>query len=369
MAAWGHSNSRDNQMDEKETTHPVMVTGATGFVAGWIVKDLIEAGFTVHAPIRKASDSEKTKYLRQLAEIGPGTIKFFEADLLTPGSYREAMTGCQIVFHTASPFVVDVKDPLRDLVDPALLGTRNVLEEATRHSTVKRVVLTSSCAAMYGDAADVAEAPNKTLTEDLWNSSSSLQHNPYSYSKTVAEREAWRIAQGQKVWDLVSINPSLVIGPGINPYATSESFRMVKQMGDGTLRWGAPRWGLGAVDVRDLAKAHLSAAFTPTASGRYIISGHDTDLLGLARTLLPKYGDAYPIPSRALPKWFMWLAGPLAGGGITRKIVARNVGYNFRCDNSRSRQELAVKYRPLSESMNDMFQQMIDYDLMRPGRT
>lgn len=354
---------------KKKKNHPIMVTGATGFVAGWIVKDLIEAGFTVHAPIRKASDPEKTKYLRQIAESGPGTIKFFEADLLTLGSYREAMTGCQIVFHTASPFVVDVKDPQKDLVDPALLGTRNVLEEATRHPTIKRVVLTSSCAAMYGDAADVAEAPDKTLTEDLWNSSSSLQHNPYSYSKTVAEREAWRIARSQKLWDLVSINPSLVIGPGINPYATSESFRMVKQMGDGTLRWGAPRWGLGAVDVRDLAKAHLSAAFTPTASGRYIISGHDTDLLGLARTLVPKYGHANPIPRRALPKWFMWLVGPLAGGGITRKIVARNVDHHFRCDNGRSRRELGVIYRPLEESMSNMFQQLIDCEVIQSRQT
>lgn len=217
-----------------ETDSPVLVTGATGFVAGWIVKELLEAGLTVHAPIRHASDPDKTRYLRQLAEATPGQIRFFEADLLKPGSYGQAMAGCRVVFHKASPFTIDVKDPQKELIDPALQGTRNVLEEANRVTSVRRVVLTSSCAAIYGDAADVADAPGGILTEEQWNTTSSLQHNPYSYSKTVAEKEAWRIAEAQDRWDLVVINPSLVIGPGINPHATSESFRMVKQMGDGT---------------------------------------------------------------------------------------------------------------------------------------
>lgn len=343
-----------------ETDSPVLVTGATGFVAGWIVKELLEAGLTVHAPIRHASDPDKTRYLRQLAEATPGQIRFFEADLLKPGSYGQAMAGCRVVFHTASPFTIDVKDPQKELIDPALQGTRNVLEEANRVTSVRRVVLTSSCAAIYGDAADVADAPGGILTEEQWNTTSSLQHNPYSYSKTVAEKEAWRIAEAQDRWDLVVINPSLVIGPGINPHATSESFRMVKQMGDGTLRLGAPHWGVGVVDVRDLARAEVTAAFEPSAHGRYILSGHNTDLLSVAQALLPKYGDAYPIPRRSMPKWLIWLLGPLAGGGITRRIISRNVGHSWRADNSRSRKQLGVTYRPLAESMNDMFQQMID---------
>jgi nucleoside-diphosphate-sugar epimerase len=299
-----------------EKDAPVMVTGATGFVAGWIVKALLDKGLTVHAPIRNSNDPAKTRYLRQLADGAPGDIRFFEAELLKKGSYATALAGCQLVFHTASPFKVNVKDPRKDLVDPAVLGTRNVLEEANQVPSVRRVVLTSSCAAMYGDAADVRDTPNGILTEDIWNSTSSLRHNPYSYSKTAAEKEAWRIANAQSRWDLVAINPTLVVGPGINPHATSESFRMVKQMGDGTLRMGAPRFGFGAVDVRDLARAHLAAAFTPTASGRYIINGHNSDLLSLAKTLLPTYGGKYPIPSRAMPKWLVSLLAPLAGGAL-----------------------------------------------------
>ena len=96
-----------------------------------------------------------------------------------------------MVFHTASPFIRVIKDPQKDLVDPAKKGTKNVLGSANKTESVKRVVVTSSCAAIYGDGEDVLKMPNQELTEDLWNTSSSLDHQPYSFSKTVAEKEAW----------------------------------------------------------------------------------------------------------------------------------------------------------------------------------
>ncbi len=343
-----------------DTSTPVMVTGATGFVAGWIVKRLLEAGVTVHAPVRDPNNPEKLKYLNAIAENASGQIRFFKADLLDEGSYAEAMADCAIVFHTASPFIVDVKDPQKELVDPAQLGTRNVLEEANRAPSVKRVVLTSSCAAIYGDNIDMQKTPNGVFTEEIWNTSSSLTHNAYSYSKTVAEKEAWKIADAQDQWDLVVINPTLVIGPGINPHATSESFNMVRQMGDGTMKIGAPRWGFGMVDVRDLAKAHIAAAFTPEANGRHIINGHNTDLFEMSQALLAKYGNDYPIPRRALPKWLVWLSAPFMGGGMTQKTVSRNIDVPWRGDNSKSIRELAMSYRSMQESMEDMFQQLID---------
>ena len=137
--------------------------------------------------------------------------------------------------------------------------------------------------------------------------SNKLEHQPYSYSKTLAEKEAWKINEKQTRWDLVTINPTLVIGPGINPHATSESFKLVKQFGDGSLKAGAPRLGFGVVDVRDLAEAHFKAAFTPEAKGRYIISGHNTDFPSLAETLIDKFGNDYPIPRKVMPKWLVWL--------------------------------------------------------------
>lgn len=345
------------------TSAPVLVTGATGYVAGWIVKRLVEAGVTVHAAVRNPNDAARLAHLEAMAQAGPGTIRFFAADLLQPGSYAQAMAGCEVVFHTASPFTTQVKDPQRELIDPALLGTRNVLEEASRTASVKRVVLTSSCAAIYTDAADCADAPGGVLTEAVWNTTASLEHQPYSYSKTLAEQEGWRLAKAQSQWKLVVVNPSLVIGPGTNAHATSESFNIVRQLGDGTMKAGAPRAGFGVVDVRDLAQAHLAAAFIAGAEGRHIVSGHDTDLLAVGQSLLPKFGDRFPLPRRSLPKWLVWLVAPMSG--LTRKFVARNVDHAWRADNHKSRQALGMTYRPLQESMQDMFAQMVDAGLIK----
>jgi dihydroflavonol-4-reductase len=348
-----------------DTDLPVMVTGATGYVASCLVQRLLNAGLTVHAAVRHPDDPDKLKHLQRIAAGTPGTISYFRADLLEPGSYADAMAGCGTVFHTASPFNVHVRDPQKELVDPALLGTRNVLDTANRTPSVRRVVLTSSCAAIYGDNADLETTPNGVFTEAIWNSSSSLAHQPYSYSKTVAEREAWKIVGAQQRWDLVTINPSLVIGPGINPYATSESFEIVRQMGNGRMKMGVPDFGVGAVDVRDVADAHLRGAFLPDANGRYIVSGHNTSLLAMAATLLERYGADYPIPRRILPKWLVWLVGPLADKDVTRRMIARNAGLPWRADNSRSRNELGIHYRPLAESMNDFFQQLVETGQLR----
>jgi len=265
-----------------------------------------------------------------------------------------------VVFHTASPFGMDVKDPQRELIEPAPVGTRNVLETVNRTETVRRVVLTSSCAAIYGDNADLALTAGGVLTEGDWNQTSSLTHQPYSYSKTLADKEAWEIVQRQDRWDLVVINPSLVIGPGINPHGTSESFNLIRQLGDGTMKTGAPNWGMGVVDVRDLAEAHFRAAVTPSAKGRHITSGHNTAFPEMANVLRQHFGDAFPFPKKNLPKWLVWVVGPILDAGLTRKMVNLNVNYPWRADNSKSVRELGMTYRPLEESLVDFFQQMID---------
>jgi nucleoside-diphosphate-sugar epimerase len=339
---------------------PIIVTGATGYVASWLVKTLLDNGHVVHATVRDPTNESKLRHLVALAAEAPGTIRFFQADLLAPGSFAEAMAGCELVFHTASPFTTDVNDPVAELIEPAQLGTRNVLEQANHIPSVKRVVVTSSCAAIYGDNIDLEGTPNGVFTEEVWNTSSSVDHQPYSYSKTLAEKEAWRIHADQDCWDLVAVNPSLVLGPGLDPEGTSESFTIMKQFGDGTLKMGVPRYGLGVVDVRDLAEAHYRAGFTPAAAGRFIVSGHDSDLVEIAAVLRRRFGGRYPIPTRTMPKWLVWLVGPLMNKGISRTIISRNIGRPWRADNSKGVRELGLTYRPLEVTVVDFFQQMID---------
>lgn len=340
-----------------DQSKPVLVTGATGYVAGRLVEKLLKEGRTVHAAVRTPDNKDKTKYLDELAAKLPGTIKYFKADLLDEGSFDEGMKDCELVFHTASPFVRSVKDPQKDLVDPAKKGTRNVLETANRTESVKRVVVTSSCAAIYGDGKDVLSMPNQELKEDLWNESSSLEHQAYSFSKTEAEKEAWKIVKEQKRWDLVTINPSFVLGPGINPYGTSESFAIVKQMGKGDFKMGAPEFNIGCVDVRDLAEAHYQAGMRPEAKGRYIISGENSGFGQLAGMIKEKY-PKYPISNRKLPKFMIWLMAPSVG--MTRKEVKLNVGYPWKANNSKSIAELGMKYRPLKETITEFFGQLVE---------
>ena len=342
------------------TNQPVLVTGATGFVAGWLVKRLLEKGYTVHAAVRDPSDTEKLRYLDQIAAAAPGSIRYFKSDLMADGTYADGMQDCSVVFHTASPFKLGVDDPQKQLVEPALLGTRNILLQANKTDSVKRVVVTSSCAAIYGDNADMRETRGGKFTEENWNESSSLEHQPYSYSKTLAEREAWKIANDQDRWDLVTINPSFVLGPAINPFASSESFTIFKQFGDGRAKIGVPDLAIAAVDVRDVADAHMAAAFSPAASGRYITSGCDTSFFDMAVALRAHFGDSYPFPRRILPKGMVWLMGPLFNKALTRKIVSKNVGIPLVIDNSKSISELEISYRPMETSVTDMFQQLLD---------
>jgi len=351
-------------MADINTKAPVLVTGATGYVAGVLIKKLLESGLTVHAAVRDTSP-DKLKYLNKLADTCSGEIKYSSTDLMQAGSYQEAMQGCELVFHTASPFKLDATDPQIELLEPALSGTQNVLQQANSISSVKRIVLTSSVAAIYGDNCDLNKTENHCFTEAHWNNSSSIDHQAYAYSKTLAEQEAWEIQKQQKQWDLVVINPSLVIGPGINPNASSESFNLVRAMGDGTLKFGVPRWGMGVVDVRDLAQAHFNAGFMPSAKGRYIINGHNTDLFSLTQTLKNKYGKQYAIPTRVMPKALIWLFGPFIDKKMTRKIVARNANFSWIADSSKSINELNMVYRPLAISMVEFFQQLIEHKRLK----
>ncbi len=240
------------------------------------------------------------------------------------------------------------------------MGTENVLLSANKGRSVKRVVVTSSCGAIYTDAIDCRSAPNEMLTEDIWNTTASLEYQAYFYSKTLAEQKAWEINKAQSRWDLVTINPSLVMGPPLNPQAvTSASFDIVRQLCDGTMKMGAPKIGIGLVDVRDVAKVHFHAGFIPKAKGRYITSAHNTDFVELGTVLLPKYGKQFPLPKKALPKWLLMVIGPVANKLFTRKFIRNNVNIPWKADNSKIKEELGIDFRPMKSTMEDTLETLI----------
>jgi len=351
-------------MQTIDKTHPVLVTGASGYIASWIVKKLLAEGITVHATVRDPANAEKVGHLTSLEKAEGADLKLFAADLLTPGSFDEAVQGCQLVMHTASPFFISKpKDPQAELLQPAREGTRNVLEAANKTPTVKRIVLTSSVVAIYGDNVDIEQKPGGIFTEEDWNSTSNADLQPYPYSKTIAEKEAWAIAGAQNQWDLVVLNPALVFGPSVSSRTDSMSISTMIQFGDGTYRLGVPELWNSIVDVRDVATAHIKAGYTPQASGRHILSSGETTLLDIGKTLRHHFGDAYPFPRMQAPKHLFWLIAPLYD--VTRKFVSKNVGYRLKMDNSYSKEDLGMEYIPIEQTVKDHFQQLLDDGLVK----
>lgn len=338
-------------MKNIDKSKPVLVTGATGYVAGRLVEKLLMEGITIHAAVRDPENKEKLNYLNQLADKHSGSIVYFKSDLLEDGSFDDAMKGCELVFHTASPFTLSIKNAQKELIDPALLGTRNVLRSVNATESVKRVVLTSSVVACYGDAIDAQDFPNKTITEECWNTTSTIDHAPYNYSKLVAEKRAWEIQEEQDRWDLVVVNPAFVMGPGISPNATSESYTFVKQLIDGSSKSGVPYLSFGIVDVRDLANIHFNAGFIPEAEGRNIACAQTLTMLQMADVLREKYAKKYALPKMQLPKFMVYLFGPFIG--LSFSWVKKNVGWPILFDNSKSINQLQANYRPVDDTLID----------------
>lgn len=346
---------------------PVLVTGGNGYIGSWLVKRLLELGHDVHATVRDLTDPKETSHLEAIATDLPGSLSLYGAELLDPAGFDCAMVGCEVVFHTASPTIGrGVRDPMRVLIEPATCGTRNVLEAVNRCLSVRRVVLTSSVSAIYGDAIEMAETEERCFNENHWNETSTESHQPYSYSKVLAERLAWEIAGSQDRWDLVVVNPGLVLGPALSPHATSESVRIIRDFGTGFYRLGVPKGELGIVDVRDVADAHIQAAMKAESTGRYILVAETLSLQEIAAILRGHFGGGFPFPRRVLPNFVAVLLAPLAG--LKRAEVRRNVGYPLRFDNRRATTHLGMKFRPASVAIVDHFQQLIDDDLVGSRR-
>lgn len=346
-------------MSQGNTSAPILVTGATGYIASWVIQKLLEQGYTVHATVRNLDKKQSFAHLEKIADKTSGTLKLFKANLLENGSFDEAMQGCEVVLHMASPFVVtNFKDAVKDIIEPAILGTENVLHSVNKTESVKRVVVTSSIASTYGDAIDILKTENNQFDESNWNTTSSSTHQPYPYSKVMAERKAWEMAEAQDRWSLVCVNPALVLGPSLTVNTQSGSVEVLEQFANGMTLLGVPPMWNGIVDVRDVADAHILAAFNENASGRYIISGGSLNLLEMGKILRQHFGQKFPFPRNQVPKKAFKLIGPLFG--YSKKFIEKNMGYPIYFNADKSKKELGISYRPIATSLVEHFQQLLD---------
>jgi nucleoside-diphosphate-sugar epimerase len=348
-----------------DRSKPVLVTGGTGYLASWIVKLLLDEGLEVRTTVRNLAQKEKYAHLIALAQKSKGKLQFFEANLLKKRSFDAVVSGCELVIHTASPFFISgIKNAQKQLIEPALEGTRNVLESVNASNSVKRVVLTSSIVAVFGDAIEIQKTENGVFTEKHWNVTSSADHQPYPFSKVQAEKLAWQMAGEQSRWDLLTINPGFIMGPALSKRTDSTSIEIMVQMATGKFKTGAPSGDMSFVDVRDVAKAHILAGFTPNASGRHICTSCDKSFLDLAAVIRASYPE-FPLPKKFIPKWLFSLIAPLVG--FSRKYVKLNVGYNLRMDNSYIKKDLGMEFIPFEKTIIDHFEQLLsDGIIARP---
>lgn len=348
----------------KSTELKVLVTGASGYLASWIVRQLLEQGIEVYATVRCLLKKEKVAHLIQLQEQYPGKLKLFEADLLQEGAFDNAMRGCDIVIHTASPYFLDKpKNIEKELIQPAVGGTKNILQSVERNPTVKRVVLTSSVVALYRDAKSISQSGECLVCETSVNNNTDKSYNPYAYSKTEAEKAAWDTNKKQNQWELITIHPGAIFGPSLSTRVDATSIQMIIQFLNGSFKTGVPQLTLGVVDVRDAAAVHVKAAISEFAKGKYIAVSKSMSLLDIANVLrVENFGLKNLLPKSEVPKYLIWLIAPFIG--MQRQYVANNVNYSVTFDNSRSQSELGIKYRASEDTFKDHISQLVTQGLI-----
>ncbi len=282
----------------------VLVTGGSGFVGAHVILQLLSAGHQVRTTVRNLNRESDVRAMLKSGGQEPGDrLSFFAADLESDSGWREAAAGCDYVMHVASPVPVNAPKHEDEVIVPAREGTLRVLR-AARDANVKRVVLTSSCGAVYYGLPDQKEPFDETswtnLTGDL---------TAYVKSKAIAERAAWDfIASEGRGLELSVVNPSGIFGPILAP-DFAPSIEMIKRLMNGMP--GAPRIYFSVVDVRDVAELHVRAMTHPSAAGeRFIaVSGDSISMVDIARILRARFGaSAKRVPRFQLPDWMVRLA-------------------------------------------------------------
>ncbi|KAJ0980959.1 hypothetical protein J5N97_009214 [Dioscorea zingiberensis] len=263
----------------------VCVTGASGYIASWLVKLLLARGYTVKATVRDLGDSKKTEHLRAL-DGASERLHLFKANLLEEGSFDAAVDGCECVFHSASPFYNTPQDPQVELIDPAVKGTLNVLGSCAKISSIKRVVVTSSLAAVLFTG--TPRTPD-VIVDESWFSRPEICESAklwYVLSKTLAEEAAWKFSKDNGI-EMVTINPAMVIGPLLQPTLNTSAAAILNLI-NGSSTY--PNSTFGWVNVKDVALAHILAFEIPSANGRYCLVEkvvHYSELVKMIHELYP----------------------------------------------------------------------------------
>ena len=286
-------------------TSVVLVTGGSGFIASHCIVQLLRAGYEVRTTVRNLKrEGDVRAMLKYGGAERAHSVRVIAADLENDSGWADAVAGCEYVLHVASPFPAKMPKHEDELIIPAREGALRVLR-ASRDAGVKRVVLTSSFAAIgYG------HPQQSSFDETTWTNLDTPHLAPYPKSKTLAERAAWDFIAGDASgMELSVINPVAVFGPVLGP-DFSTSIHLVRRLLSGRVR-AVPRLWFGIVDVRDVADLHLRAMTDPAARGeRFLaVAGEFLSILEMAKLMKSRLGDAgRKLPTRQLPDWMVRLA-------------------------------------------------------------
>ena len=261
----------------------VVVTGASGFIGSHIVANLLSGGRRVRATVRDLSDPERVSHLRSMEISSGGELEIVEMDLFDSESVDLAIAGCSDLIHTAATVVVRSRNPQSKIVDPSVIGTRNVIAAVERGGTVERIVHTSSTAAIR----PMNWKDGTILTTDSWADDATLEENPYGLAKVSAERivREWHASQEEGARPrLVTIHPCMVFGPPMSPRHLRGSLAIMMAMIRRSIPLNLPMQ-INIVDVRDVAEAHVRALTRGKEGGRYLTVSGDMMMNDIAKSL------------------------------------------------------------------------------------
>jgi nucleoside-diphosphate-sugar epimerase len=335
----------------------VLVTGGSGFVGAHVILQLLGAGQQVSTTVRNLNRESSVRAMLQAGQEPGDRLAFFAADLESDAGWREAVAGCEYIVHVASPISAIAPKHENDLIVPAREGTLRVLR-AARDANVKRVVLTSTCGAVY-----YGHPPRNTPFDETSWTIVNDELTAYVKSKVLAERSAWDfISTEGRGLELSVVNPAGIFGPILAPDYSS-SIELIKRLMSGMP--GAPRIYFGVVDVRDVADLHLRAMTHPLAKGeRFIaVSGDSISMVEIAKMLRARLGaSARRVPRLQLPDWMVRLA---ARRDPSVRQLLPLLGKIRNATSEKARRVLGWSPRSNEEALVSTAQSLLQFGLMQ----